>query len=112
MCIAIPKKILSIETINDIRRATVSRHHQKETVSLAMTPEAQVGNTVLVFQGNALRIVSEQKAQQIEAALACLGQALDGVMSQDDLRAGFGDLMDNPAQLPPHLQAQVGKKVL
>jgi len=112
MCIAIPKKIIEIETVNDIRRATVIRNNQTQTISLSMTPDAKIDDTVLVFQGNALRIVSQTEAQQIEAALACLGQALEGTMTEDGLRAGFGDLMDNPAQLPPHLQAQVGKKVL
>ena len=67
MCIAIPKKILAIETINDIRRATVIRQNQQESVSLAMTPQAQEGDTVLVFQGNALRVITENEALQIEA---------------------------------------------
>lgn len=112
MCIAIPKKIIAIETINDVRRASVVRHKQNEVISLSMTPDAQIGDMVLVFQGSALRVVSPTEAKQIEAALACLGQALDGTMTEKELRAGFGDLMDNPAQLPPHLQTQVGKKVL
>ena len=112
MCIAIPKKIIAIETVDDVRRATVTRHEQSESVSLSMTPDAQLGDMVLVFQGNALRLVSPAEAQQIEAALTCLGQALEGNMTDEELRAGFGDLMDNPAQLPPHLQAHIGKKVL
>ena len=111
MCIAIPKRIQAIETINDIRRATVVRNETAESVSLSMTPQAKIGDMVLVFQGNALRVVSESEAQQIDAALTCLGQALEGEMTEEGLRAGFGDLMDNPAQLPPHLQAQVGKKI-
>ena len=112
MCIAIPKKILTIETINQVRRAIVTRLDQQETVSLAMTPDAQIGDTVLVFQGSAIRIVTPTEAQQIESALQCLGQALQGESFEESLQKGFGDLIDAPAQLPPHLQSQVGKKVL
>ena len=112
MCIAIPKQIRSIETIDDMRHAIVTRQGQSEKISLVMTPQAEVGDTVLVFQGNAIRVVSETEAQQIEAALACLGDALAGESIEDGLRQGFGDLIDNPGQLPPHLPSQVGKKVL
>lgn len=112
MCIAIPKQIVSIETVDDMRHAVVTRQGQTEKVSLVMTPQAKQGDMILVFQGNALRIVSETEAQQIEAALACLGDALAGEPIEQGLRQGFGDLIDNPGQLPEHLQAQVGKKVL
>ena len=112
MCIAIPKKILAIETINDIRRATVIRQNQQESVSLVMTPQAQEGDTVLVFQGNALRVITENEALQIEAALRCVGEAMSGESFEQSLQKGFGDLLEHPAQLPPHLQAQVGKKVI
>lgn len=111
MCIAIPKKIIAIETIDDFRRATVMRNEETESVSLSMTPNARINDTILVFQGNALRIISDEEAKQIEAALMCLGRALDGEMTEDDLRAGFGDLLENPAHLPPHLQAQVDKTI-
>lgn len=112
MCIAIPKKIVAIETFNDIRRATVRRQDCDEIVSLVMTPQAQVGDVILVFQGNALRIVSETEAERIEAALCCLGQVQQGEHYNESLQKGFGDLIEKPAQLPPHLQAIVGKKLL
>lgn len=112
MCIAIPKKIVRLETIQDVTRAIVSRLDSEEAVGLTMVPHAQVGDIVLVFQGNALRIVDEEEARRIEAALSCLGEAVAGESIEASFEAAFGDLINNPAQLPPHLQAQVGKKVL
>ena len=46
-----------------------------------------------------------------DSALGALGTVLAGEATEETIRAGFGDILDGP-KLPPHLQAQVGKKIL
>ncbi len=67
MCLAIPGKIISIDNqIDDIFRiAKVSFDGIiKKDVNLAMVPEAQVGDYVLVHVGSAISIVDEQEAKE------------------------------------------------
>jgi hydrogenase expression/formation protein HypC len=67
MCLAVPGKVLSI--IDDpepaLRRGKVDFGGVKKEVSLAFTPEASVGNYVLVHVGYALSVVDEEEAQKI-----------------------------------------------
>jgi len=60
MCLAIPALITSIE--GQTARAEVGG--VARTISLALTPEAQVGDYVLVHTGFAISIVDEQEAQE------------------------------------------------
>ncbi len=66
MCLAIPGKIISIDNqIDDIFRiAKVSFDGIIKDVNLAMVPEAQVGDYVLVHVGSAISIVDEQEAKE------------------------------------------------
>lgn len=65
MCLAIPGKIISIDNpIDDIfRMAKVSFDGIVKEVNLAMVPEAQLGDYVLVHVGSAISIVDEEEAQ-------------------------------------------------
>ncbi len=61
MCLAIPAKIVSIGELNmaEVDILGVSRH-----VSLDMTPEAKVGEFVLVHAGFSIQVVDEAYAQE------------------------------------------------
>lgn len=76
MCLAIPGKILTpleVECLN-LRRATVDFCGVRREVSLDFTPEAAVGDYVLVHVGVALTVVEEQEAHHVYAALEALGE--------------------------------------
>jgi hydrogenase expression/formation protein HypC len=65
MCLAIPGKIVSIDNqIDDLFRiAKVSFDGIVKDVNLAMVPEAQIGDYVLVHVGSAISIVDEEEAR-------------------------------------------------
>lgn len=67
MCLAVPGKI--VETLADpdpaLRRATVDFGGVRKEVSLAFTPEAAIGDYVLVHVGFALNVVDPVEAQKI-----------------------------------------------
>ncbi len=58
MCLAVPAKIVSIDGIV----AKVDMAGVKTRASLMMTPEAKVGDYVLLHTGYAIRIVDEKEA--------------------------------------------------
>jgi hydrogenase expression/formation protein HypC len=60
MCLAIPALITSIE--GNTARAEVGG--VERAVSLALTPEAQVGDYVLLHTGFAIGVVDEEEAQE------------------------------------------------
>jgi len=60
MCLAIPALIMSIE--GSTARAEVGG--VERTVSLALTPEAQIGDYVLLHTGFAIGVVDEEEAQE------------------------------------------------
>jgi hydrogenase expression/formation protein HypC len=60
MCLAIPTLIRSIE--GTTARAEVGG--VERTISLALTPEAQVGDYVLVHTGFAIGVLDEEDAQE------------------------------------------------
>ena len=61
MCLAIPMKIASL---NEDRMATVDVLGVTREISLDLTPQAQVGDYVLVHAGFAIELVDEQYAQE------------------------------------------------
>lgn len=65
MCLAIPGKIVSIEGENPLeKKGKVSFGGLLKEVSLAYTPDAQIGNYVVVHVGFALNIIDEEEAQK------------------------------------------------
>lgn len=61
MCLAIPAKI---DTLQDDNLATVDIFGVKRNISIDLTPQARVGDYVLVHAGFAIEIVSEEFAQE------------------------------------------------
>jgi hydrogenase expression/formation protein HypC len=85
MCLAIPGRIVLIEPATDpaFRVAKVDFAGISKRISLSLTPEAEVGDYVLVHVGFALTIVCEEEARN---ALAFL----ETIASPAELRAELG----------------------
>ena len=62
MCLAVPGKIIEIEGEELTRTGKVSFGGIVKSVSLALVPEAMVGDYVLVHAGIALNIIDEAEA--------------------------------------------------
>ena len=76
MCLAIPGKVLSIDTQHDgrVRMARVSFGGIVKEASLEMVPHAQVGDYVLVHVGVAISVVNEDEAQRTFTYLREMGE--------------------------------------
>lgn len=77
MCLAVPGKILEIKDTRDplFRSATVSFGGVLKEVSLAMLPEAEKENYVMVHVGVAMSIIDEEEALETIEALKQMGEA-------------------------------------
>lgn len=65
MCLAIPGVVLDIDAEDPmLRNARVQFGGAVKTVSLAMTPEAEVGDYVLVHAGLAIGVVDAEEAEK------------------------------------------------
>lgn len=65
MCLAVPGKIESIGATQGLPIAQVNFGGIQKEIHISYTPEAQVGDYVLVHAGIALRVLDESKAQSI-----------------------------------------------
>ena len=66
MCLAIPMRVLSID--DDL--ATIAVEGLEQRASLALVPEAGVGDWVLVHAGYAITVLPEHEALETLALLA------------------------------------------
>ena len=66
MCLAVPGKIISIQTAEDLlfKSANVSFDGVVREVNLAAVPEAEIGDYVLVHVGMALSVIDEEEAEK------------------------------------------------
>lgn len=78
MCLAIPTQITAIDTVQN---ATVELGGVQRRISLVMTPEALVGDYVLVHTGYAIALLDADEAQASLEAFAELARI------QEDLEA-------------------------
>lgn len=71
MCLAVPGKIvtLSVEEHLGLRRGKVDFGGIRKEVCLDYTPEARVGDYVMVHVGFALSVVNEEEAHRVFDAL-------------------------------------------
>lgn len=76
MCLAIPGKIKSIETLYDglVKMAKVQFGGIVKQASLEMVPMAKVGDYVLVHVGVAISIVDEEEATKSFEYLKLIGE--------------------------------------
>ena len=71
MCLAVPGKVVNIIEEQDLtlRRGKVDFAGVRKEVCLSFTPEASVGDYVLVHVGFAISVVDEAEAQRIFESL-------------------------------------------
>ena len=74
-------------------------------VTLAMLDEP--GDWLLVFRDEAIRRVTEEEAREVAAALEATAAVMAGDLSDENIRAGFADLVDREPPLPEHLKKLV-----
>jgi len=76
MCLAIPGKIISINTeIDDVfRTAKVSFSGIIKEINLCMVPDAQLGDDVLVHVGVAISKIDEEEALKVFSYLKDMGE--------------------------------------
>lgn len=65
MCLALPGKLVAIEGEGLERAAVVEVGEQTRRVSLALLPEAQVGQWVLFQTGYALQVLPEDEVARL-----------------------------------------------
>jgi hydrogenase expression/formation protein HypC len=75
MCLAVPGKVVEIMDAGDIafRRAKVDFGGIRKEISLAYTPEAEIGKYVLVHVGFAISVIDEDEAQRVFEYLKQMG---------------------------------------
>lgn len=84
MCLGIPGKVLEI--IPDplgMTMGKVSFGGVAKEVCLAYTPEAEVGDYVIVHAGFALNKLDEEEAQEVFALLREIGEVQELLQSED-----------------------------
>lgn len=112
MCVAIPKKVLALHKTASGTSADVDNGGELERVDTSLIESVSVGDFVLVFRGNALRVVDAEEAAKIQSALDCVQKVMDREFDENQIQAGFADLDNASSALPPHLARIVGKKVM
>lgn len=65
MCLALPGKIVAIDRAQELLMGDVDFAGLQKQVCLAYTPEASVGDYVVVHVGFAITILNEKQAQSI-----------------------------------------------
>ena len=75
MCLGIPGKVLEIHQQDDLPMGKVQFGGIVKDICLVYTPEAQVGDFVIVHVGFAISRVDEAEAKEIFTYLEEIGQA-------------------------------------
>ena len=76
MCLGIPAKIVELHQQNDLPMGKVEFGGILKEVCLAYTPEAQVGDYVLVHVGFAISRIDEAEAQETMELLNELAESM------------------------------------
>jgi len=92
MCLAVPGRVIEIEGEDPaFRRASVDFCGVRKTVSLSFTPEAQLGDFVLVHVGFAISRIDEEEARRTFEYLRHIGAlAEEGLAAPAELRGSRG----------------------
>ena len=77
MCLAIPGKLVRIDSGSEPLTGTVDFGGIQKRICLAWTPEARVGDYVIVHVGFALSIVNETEALETLNMFREMGGSLD-----------------------------------
>jgi len=95
MCLAVPGQILSVEGDGIDRLGKVSFGGVVKQISLAYTPEAQIGDYVYVHVGFALSTVDEAEAARVFAYLDKMGELAE----LDALDTGLAEVEEAALQM-------------
>ena len=88
MCLGIPGRIVDTSTPQgrpDLRSGTVDFDGVRRSVCLAYTPQAQVGDYVIVHVGFAISTVDEAEAERTLAVLRAIPDALATELGTTDV---------------------------
>jgi hydrogenase expression/formation protein HypC len=96
MCIGLPMRIVEA----GVGSALAERGGVRVRLDTMLIDPPRAGEFVLAFQGRAVRLLSDDEAAQIDAALEAMERVLRG---SDGIDALFADL-DRAPLLPPHLR--------
>ena len=77
MCLGIPGRIVTLDDDTEPRSGTVDFDGLRRPVCLAYTPEAVVGDHVIVHVGFAISLVDEQEAARTLAVLRAMPDAIE-----------------------------------
>ncbi|WIM92928.1 HypC/HybG/HupF family hydrogenase formation chaperone [Actinoplanes oblitus] len=77
MCLGIPGRLTGIEEQDGLRVGTVDFGGVRKQVCLAYTPQAGVGDYVIVHVGFAISVVDATEAQRTLAVLRAMGDVLE-----------------------------------
>jgi hydrogenase expression/formation protein HypC len=90
MCLGIPGKLVEIypQTELELPMGKVEFGGVCKNICLAYTPEAKVGNYVLVHVGFAISIIDENEAQEIFSYLNEIGEIEDGKYEEPRMKNG------------------------
>ena len=73
MCLGVPGRVVEIRTTDGLKMATVEFGGVRQDACLECTPEARVGDYVLVHVGFALSVMNEDEALETLQELRSLG---------------------------------------
>ncbi|MGQ0682331.1 HypC/HybG/HupF family hydrogenase formation chaperone [Bradyrhizobium sp.] len=96
MCLGLPMTIVETDGVS----ALCEYCGGQRRVSVLLLSAPPVGAKVLVYIDTAIRLLEEEEARLIGAAIEGVGAALNG----EDFDRFFADLVDREPQLPEHLR--------
>ena len=90
MCLAVPGNIIAFTSEHS---ATVDMMGVQREISTALTPDAQVGDYVLIHAGFSIQVISPEEARQtieiFQEIPELVGEELDGIMPLGTASAAF-----------------------
>jgi hydrogenase expression/formation protein HypC len=84
MCLGVPGELVEVYRRDDLPMGKVSFAGILKEVCLAYTPEAQVGQYVLVHVGFAISMIDEAEAEEIFSYLEAIGQQSEDSQQSED----------------------------
>jgi len=81
MCLALPARVVALLPDD---QAQVDLGGVRKTVSVALTPEARVGDYVIVHVGHAIGLIDADEAERTLALFAEMAASLDAETAQPE----------------------------
>ncbi|WP_438295541.1 HypC/HybG/HupF family hydrogenase formation chaperone [Streptomyces sp. HUAS TT7] len=82
MCLGIPGRVLEVRDSAGLRMATVDFGGVRREVCLEYTPQAALGDYVIVHVGFAITTVDEAEAQRTLGVLRAMAGAVEGELGE------------------------------